>query len=76
MSDFQDSAGSGDLGTDAIEQRAVTDWSVLRRNRREIGQMIGRPNLMLGFPGRWPTASPICELMQCGMRTGTPWPAL
>src|SRR5580692_1843737 len=34
MSDFQDSAGPGDLGTDAIEQRAA-DWAVLRRNRRD-----------------------------------------
>src|SRR5580692_3601520 len=34
MSDFQDSAGAGDLGTDAIEQRAA-DWAVLRRNQRD-----------------------------------------
>jgi|HubBroStandDraft_2_1064218.scaffolds.fasta_scaffold45569_2 transmembrane sensor len=34
MSDFQDSAGPGDLGTDAIEQRAA-DWAVLRRNQRD-----------------------------------------
>jgi transmembrane sensor len=34
MSDLQGSAGPGDLGTDAIEQRAA-DWAVLRRNQRD-----------------------------------------